>query len=654
MGEHSFPKARNIFVLLALSLIALESRAQPASEAEARKVLQDVGLVETQPGVWELTGTSPTFAQRKIRLLKTKRDVRSALQRLGAKIASPKVQKQPEFSESEPIETGSDSKTATNSAQTPPKPGHAPPTVVKSPTKEAQKEFLAELKEIFAVEYEEAVDDSTRANLAKTLMEFADEESNNVAKYVLLREATKLYLAANDLQNTFRSIHKLCQAFPDENRLRYQYYALKNIADQSRTTNDSSDLGTHLNSTIDNAIEADQFDWALKTATVGKEAAEAARDRKQTKEWDKRIEHLSKRQEQFIQVQEATKTLATSPEDPDAHQIVGEYLIFHKSDWEKGLPHLAKGSDPKLKAVANAEKTEATDAKSLTAIGDGYWDILQTLEQQPAEDGDFFLAIKQTVMGQRCLFWYQKAKPLTTGIAKKKVSDRIDQLTPEAEDHSEPEEDNAKQNKKQIADANKNVPKKLSRKKKFLVDEKPKRFDAPKNPAGIPLWSRKGNVLYGQTPVVIPGKKNLYLHPYSNPGRSELTYDLRGRFRSFSGAVGIPGIPNFFGGARSYVSWYVSRDGKEIKIHESGRMGGKQAKFSLDVTGVKELKIVTTCSGRMEGCFAFWYAPLLDPSPTDQEIIPDRRNAIDPRNRIPGNLIPPGVIENIRRPDTGR
>ena len=144
---------------------------------------------------------------------------------------------------------------------------------------------------------------------------------------------------------------------------------------------------------------------------------------------------------------------------------------------------------------------------------------------------------------------------------------------------------------------------------------KPAKWDAPKNLAGTPLWSRTGRVVMaaGQPPIQTPGKNNLYLHPYTRPGRSVLVFDLNGRYRSFTGGVGVPEI---LGSSwpQSEITFSVIRDGNEKEIAETARRGKRSFKpFALDVTGVKQLVLTTQCNGSFLGCFAFWFNPMLSP-----------------------------------------
>jgi hypothetical protein len=78
--------------------------------------------------------------------------------------------------------------------------------------------------------------------------------------------------------------------------------------------------------------------------------------------------------------------------------------------------------------------------------------------------------------------------------------------------------------------------------------------------------------------------------------------------------VGVPEISGYNRRPRSTITFSVIRDGDEERIAETGRRGKRSlTPFALDVTGVKQLVLTTSCDGNIEGCFAFWFNPTLSP-----------------------------------------
>src|SRR5207302_9092186 len=54
---------------------------------------------------------------------------------------------------------------------------------------------------------------------------------------------------------------------------------------------------------------------------------------------------------------------------------VGKFDALLKGDWPRGLPYLAAGNDPALKALADKELAPPTDTDALVALADGWGDL---------------------------------------------------------------------------------------------------------------------------------------------------------------------------------------------------------------------------------------------------------------------------------------
>ncbi|HVK12828.1 MAG TPA: hypothetical protein VM597_29015, partial [Gemmataceae bacterium] len=75
---------------------------------------------------------------------------------------------------------------------------------------------------------------------------------------------------------------------------------------------------------------------------------------------------------ELIRVREAAAVLKANPDDPEANATYGAYLCFGRQLWDRGLPYLARGANPAIKAAAKADVTGARDAAGLLRIADGW------------------------------------------------------------------------------------------------------------------------------------------------------------------------------------------------------------------------------------------------------------------------------------------
>jgi hypothetical protein len=88
-----------------------------------------------------------------------------------------------------------------------------------------------------------------------------------------------------------------------------------------------------------------------------------------------------------------------------------------KGDWARGLPLLAKGSDPALKALAQKDLLNPADAAAQMAVGDGWWD----LSEKEAS------AAKDNLKDHACR-WYAKAAERLTGLNRTKIERRLNEV----------------------------------------------------------------------------------------------------------------------------------------------------------------------------------------------------------------------------------
>jgi len=131
---------------------------------------------------------------------------------------------------------------------------------------------------------------------------------------------------------------------------------------------------------VDQAVAADRFDIAVVLATTASKAV--AKSKIATHKEDE--ERLARRRHDihllepiYAAAKKAQETLEKAPADPEANLTVGRWLCFYKGDWTTGLPMLTKGSDEKLKALAEQEFKSPTDADQQVQIADAWWDLAQ-------------------------------------------------------------------------------------------------------------------------------------------------------------------------------------------------------------------------------------------------------------------------------------
>lgn len=255
-----------------------------------------------------------------------------------------------------------------------------------------------------------------RLSLARKLLDEAPTMIGSDAERVaMLREAAELAARAGDttvaLEATDQQAAHFVMNLPEE---RFRVLAITVIKPASIES--ALAAGEALCGVVDDAIAADNYSLAEHAA----KEADAFSRRLKEPAFAARAKLLSERAkllgDEYEKLGEITDLLGNTP--PDAHLRLGRFLCFSKGDWLRGLPHLAEGDDPALKAVAQAELAADADAADAPLkVADGWYDFGQ---KQRA-------ALKEEIQ-VHALTWYRRASTATQGLAKLKLDKRIEEI----------------------------------------------------------------------------------------------------------------------------------------------------------------------------------------------------------------------------------
>ena len=289
------------------------------------------------------------------------------------------------------------------------------PTKLPVPSQATQEQSLALIREIYKDDYANAKTDQQKAALARKLMQKARETQDDPAsRFVLLKVARDLAAQAGEADAAFQAIDQM-EAFDIDAR-RMKVDVLKKAAKAASTGKQYEGVVTLSEKLMDDMVAADTFDPSDELGDIALSAAREARNKDLIKQVVARNKEVQEIVRAYDQVKAAKGSLETNPGDPKANLIVGKYLCFTKGDWAKGIPMLALGADEKLKALAVKELKGVSGADAQAALGDGWWDLAENEE-----------AAKQ-----RADYWYRRALPGLTGLAREKVERRIGEVAKDA------------------------------------------------------------------------------------------------------------------------------------------------------------------------------------------------------------------------------
>ncbi|MBL8826530.1 MAG: protein kinase, partial [Planctomycetaceae bacterium] len=104
----------------------------------------------------------------------------------------------------------------------------------------------------------------------------------------------------------------------------------------------------------------------------------------------------------------------------------------------------------------------------------------------------------------------------------------------------------------------------------------------------------------------------LWMHPtWPKDGGAFVRYQLDGKYLTFAAEAGIPATTSK--DPLSPVHFRVLGDGRELWKSPPLKTRGESAEVSVDVSGVKELRLETSCEENNGNCHTTWFMPRLTP-----------------------------------------
>jgi len=309
------------------------------------------------------------------------------------------------------------------SVKTKPKPPAEPPKPVRFPIPDpaAQQKALVQIRELFEREYKAAQKPDEKSKLADTLYRLGTETRDNpAAQYMLFVEARNLALESGNKNILDRSLRSIAHHF-EVDLAELSAAVFEEATKRGRMAPAHQTAAQVAMDMAQEAFARDKLPEAVRLAQSSAELARKASDTLTVKKaiaLRQRYEAFQPRYEAFLK---AAQTLQTTPDDPEANLAYGFYLCFAKKEWSSGLRHLAKGSDPGLKKLAEAELNSPgpKDPSTMVALGDQWWEAANSAPHDLAKEA----------YRERAGHWYRQAHPrLGGGLTKTRVERRLQDL----------------------------------------------------------------------------------------------------------------------------------------------------------------------------------------------------------------------------------
>lgn len=303
-------------------------------------------------------------------------------------------------------------------------------TRLPEPDEAARKKAEKEVREVFLDTLANAQTPQQRLAAAGELEREAKRGQNAPAvRYVLLRLASRQAFAGGDLNRAMAILDQLAEIFKadvlsakadmlveeaDALNKPTRGPAARSNADRQQA---SQQLVVAARDLTKSAMDAGDFQTADRCLKIALPAARRLKDNKLVSTIQASLKEVGRLNQRQAAVNEAETKLKSAPDDREANTLVGDWRCLVLGSWDDGLRCLAKGSEAELAALAKQDLARPRDSAKQVELGDKWWDIAEKKA-----------GVEAARARERSAFWYKRALPRATGLAKQKIKKRLEGL----------------------------------------------------------------------------------------------------------------------------------------------------------------------------------------------------------------------------------
>lgn len=258
---------------------------------------------------------------------------------------------------------------------------------------------------MFKAEYQKKTLADVR-DLARKLLDNGSRTPNDdeAIKFVLFREARDLAVKAGDVGVAIIAPDEMVKLFAID-AIGMKLATLSKLAQAAKTPDALVTVSQALFTLGEQAVAADRYDDALKALEAAEANAKTAKD----------MALMVRCQAMRKDVAEIKKGFQKLKADDPDQTPSGFFLCAVKGDWQKGLPLLAQGTDPRLKEAAEKDLSNPSDPAKQAEVADAWWEY-GTTERNAL--------VRQRIQG-RAVHWYRQCWKRLTGVARTRGEERV-------------------------------------------------------------------------------------------------------------------------------------------------------------------------------------------------------------------------------------
>ena len=239
------------------------------------------------------------------------------------------------------------------------------------PSPDSCKTSAAKVREIFGEDASNAASPTAKAKLAAELIGHANETDSPADRFVLLEGARKLALSAGDVETTMKAVASISRFYRVDGEAA-RLSALETLAAKAPAVA-LPKVAELLAAAASEKLRAGDLDGAEKVMQSALNAARRSKDRDKQKAMLEQLTEIRSQKKLFARIKPFEERLHLDPNDREAATELGQFRCFVEADWDRGLPLLARGSDPDLSMLAKSEAAALESATACVALADKWW-----------------------------------------------------------------------------------------------------------------------------------------------------------------------------------------------------------------------------------------------------------------------------------------
>ncbi|HZE97526.1 MAG TPA: serine/threonine-protein kinase [Planctomycetota bacterium] len=295
----------------------------------------------------------------------------------------------------------------------PPAPEPVKPSKAAVPAAPKLREAESALKERYKDDYANKAASDNIATAKKLLALDAPEDA--AANYQRLLAARDFAAQGGDAATALASVDRIADTFAvDPLPLKTDGI----VACVTRTADGGAAIVAAALALIDDAVQVDRYDLAVKLAAKAKSVAEPLKNDELRATAAAREKSVALLQKEFTSVAVYAKTLAEKPEDPAANAQIGRFYCLVKDDWDRGLAMLAKGSDATLRGLAGKELSRSGDSAVQKDLCEGWLALAEKEPKGPRRDN----------LTERARLWFIAVDEKLLPADRARISKRLETL----------------------------------------------------------------------------------------------------------------------------------------------------------------------------------------------------------------------------------